>query len=150
MEDGSLLDEAFDTPMSEEEELLLEEEPASLDESNLLYRGHLTSEVYIGNHEIRLRTLRIGEELEAALLADRYKDTVEASRALATAIVAVAVTSVDGQPLTTGLGPGENTAESRFNFILRNWYWITIREVYAEYNNLMRRVVDSYESIKKD
>lgn len=149
--EGSLLDEAFTTPMSEEEEELLEEEdPLSQDESNLIYRGHLTSQVYIGGREIKLRTLRIGEELEAAMLVDRYKDSVEAARALATAIVAAAITSVDGKPLVQSLGPTENTLETRLNYLLKNWYWITVREVYAEYNRLMRRVVDAYESVKKD
>jgi hypothetical protein len=149
MEQGSLLDEAFDTPMSEED-MEFEEEPLGIDESNLIYRGYLTGELTLGNHEISLRTLRIGEELEAALLADKYKDTVEAGRALATAIVAAAIVTVDGESLVAGLGPGENTLESRFKYILRNWYWITVRQIYEEYNVLLRRVIDTYESVKKD
>lgn len=131
-----------DTPVAEPE--------LTDDESSLLYNGRLTSELRIGNRVIRLRTLKIGEELEASLLAARWKDTADANRALVTAYVAAAVTTVDGAPLVSLLGPNENELEQKFQFVLDNWYWSpTISQVYTEYNELLKRVNEAAESTKK-
>jgi len=143
-------DAAFDEPRDQEylQVETVEEEELDEDEQALLYNGHLTSEVHIGERVIRLRTLKIGEELEASLLASRWKDTADGTRALVTAYVAAAVTSVDGQPLVTALGPNDNELEMKFNHILTNWYWSpTINNVYAEYNNLLRRVNEVSEKV---
>lgn len=146
----SLYDAAFEPQELGNFDIPEIEDDMSEDESTLLYNGHLSSEVHIGDRVIRLRTLKIGEELEASLLAARWKDTADGNRALVAAYVAAAVTSVDGAPLTTPLGPNENELETKFNFILNNWYWNpTITEVYAEYNNLLRRVNEVDETVKK-
>lgn len=148
----SLYDAAFDDEPREVQypEVEEPEEDLAEEELSLLYNGHLSSEVRIGNRSIRLRTLKIGEELEAALLAARWKDTAEGNRALVTAYVAAAVTTVDGEPLTTSLGPNENEMEQKFYHILNNWYWQpTVNAVYTEYNELLRRVNEATESIKK-
>lgn len=126
------------------------EEELTEDESTLLYNGYISGQVALGNRTIRLRTLKIGEELEASLLAARWKDTADANRALVTAYVAASVTTVDGNPLVTILGPNENELEKKFHFILDNWYWTpTVSSVYAEYNNLLRRAIEASDSIKK-
>jgi hypothetical protein len=128
----------------------VEEEDLTTDESALLYNGYLNGSVQLGNRTIRLRTLKIGEELEASLLAARWKDTADANRALVTAYVAAAVTTVDGAPLVTMLGPNDNELEQKFDFILNNWYWTpTISAVYAEYNNLLRRVNEASDLTSK-
>lgn len=128
---------------------VIEDELAD-DESALLYNGYISGQVSLGNRTIRLRTLKIGEELEAALLASRWKDTADANRALVTAYVAASVTTIDGNPLVTILGPNENELEKKFQFVLDNWYWTpTISAVYAEYNNLLRRVNEASDAIKK-
>lgn len=150
----SLYDAAFDDEPHKEEYPEMKEttddEPLEDDEFALLHNGHLTSEVHVGNRVIRLRTLKIGEELEAALLASRWKDTADANRALVVAYVAASVTTVDGKPLVTALGPRENETEMKFQHILDNWYWQpTISTVYAEYNNLLSRVNEAADSVKK-
>jgi hypothetical protein len=149
----SLYDAAFDNEPREEQYPEVEqeqEEDLSDDETSLLYNGHLSSEVHIGNRVIRLRTLKIGEELEAALLASRWKDTADGNRALVTAYVAAAVTSVDGKPLVTTLGANENESELKFQHILDNWYWQpTINNVYAAYNDLLIRVNEATAQTKK-
>lgn len=151
----SLYDAAFEDQRNDEypqvEEVPeVEEEDLSQDESALLYNGYITGQVQLGNRTIRLRTLKIGEELEASLLAARWRDTADANRALVTAYVAASVTTVDGKDLIVALGPNENELEKKFQFILENWYWTpTISSVYAEYNNLLRRVTEASETTKK-
>lgn len=152
MSEGSLYDAALVPPVSDYPHLEIPEEEESLaeDEVALLYVGHLSGSVTLGNRVIRIRTLKIGEELEAALLAERWRNTAEASRALVVAYVAAAITSVDGKPLVQILGPTENELEMKFQFILENWYWQpTIRTVYEEYNSLVKRLVEAIETTKK-
>lgn len=96
------------------------EETITLEEETLLTRGYLSTTVKIGNSNIVIRTLKIGEELQAALIANKYRDTIEASRALIAATIAAAVVSVDNKPLLQGLGPKDETLEARFNFIVDN------------------------------
>lgn len=152
--DKPLLAEAFRAPEGvEDEELveMIEEEPISNDTYGLLYVGHLTDTVQVGPHEIRIRTLKVGEELNAALLANRYKDTIEEGRALATALVSAAIVSVDGGPLTGEMiGPRDDSLESKFDYILKNWYWDTVRRVWDAYNGLLTRVQESADELKKD
>ncbi len=146
------LEAAFDAPRMEEfaENIPAEEEPISNDVSGLLQLGHLTDTVRIGNHEIRIRTLKIGEELNAALVANKYKETVEEGRALATALVAASVTSVDGEPLLgQSLGPRDNSPEAKFDYILTNWYWETVNQVWTAYNQLIKRVDMAADDLKK-
>jgi hypothetical protein len=133
------------------EEVQFEEEIS--DESyGLIYRGYLTDDFSIGTHDIVIRTLKIGEELEAALVAAKYRDTIDYGRALATALVAAAIVTVDGQPLIQeGLGPNENMLESKFRYILRNWYWAsTIKQIHDRYQSMYEKVQVTYEDLKKD
>jgi hypothetical protein len=151
---GSPLDEAFDSPTSTLEEEFEPSEEKQVDLTtetvSLLTLGHLTGSVKIGSHDIQLRTLKIGEELEAALLAKKYEETVEAGRALAVALVAAAITSVDGQPLVrNALGPDEHTLEGRFHYLQRNWYWPPIYAVYQEYGSLNKQAREAFENLKK-
>lgn len=149
----SLLEGAFDAPQYVEDDVQQEvvEEELDNDTYGLMHVGYLTDVVTIGKHEIRIRTLKIGEELQAALLANRYKDTVEEGRALATALVSASIVSVDGNSLLGDiLGPKDDSIESRFDYILNNWYWETIRQVWEVYNQLLSRVRESTETLKKE
>ena len=147
MEDSTPFDEAFDaTPV-----VAVEEKPLDEETYGLIYRGFLTSEIKIGVHKIAIRTLRIGEELEAALLAAKYRESVEYPRALATAQVAACITSVDGkQLLEERLGPQDEKLEAKFQYIQQNWYWPTIHAVHSEYMRLVQEMLDKYETVKKD
>ena len=147
------LEAAFDAPKPEEfaAQEPEREELVSDDTAGLLQLGSLTDTVDVGGHEIRIRTLKIGEELNAALLANKYKETVEEARALATALVAAAVVTVDGEPLLgQPLGPRDNSLEQRFDYILNNWYWDTISKVWVGYNALLDRLVEATDDLKKE
>jgi hypothetical protein len=151
---ASLYDEALDHGVVEPEpveEVEEEEQPISNPEYNLLYRGHNQTETQIGQHTIRLRTLRIGEELEATLLAEKYKDTAEYPRALMTAMVAASIVSVDNKPLIgSPLGPQEESVTAKFDYLMKHWYWVTVRDVFAAYNDMLGQTLAIYESVKKD
>lgn len=109
-------DISFDKPTKPVEE----EEAITVEEETLLTRGFFTSVAQVGTNDIVLRTLKVGEELEVALLVSRYQNTIEATRALITATVAAAITSVNGLPLMQGLGPESESLEAKFNYIARN------------------------------
>lgn len=144
----SLYDEALDKPEQVQEEQT--EEPLDEQTASLLYRGHLTTTSYIDSHEIRIRTLKIGEELDATLVADPWKDSLDASRAMITAIVAACVISVDGEPLVGSLGPKDESIPAKFDYIRKNWHWISVKKVYDDYNTLVLQVFEKYELLKKD
>jgi hypothetical protein len=146
---GSLYDEVLDSPEPVLEEEPIQEEPLDEETLGLIYVGSLSDTVQIAGHEVRVRTLRIGEELEASLLANKWADTGEAGRALATALVAAAIVSVDGGPLLEGLGPHEQTLEAKFNYLRRNWYWVSVRTVYQKYDELLRKVLDQHDNFLK-
>lgn len=157
--EDSPLDEAFERTFEPEPEVklrepdspvVLEAPPLKPETQSLLYTGHLTSEVQIGNHRIDIRSLRIGEEFEAALLAKKYEETVEAGRALAAALVAAAITRVDGKPLVyEPLSDDDLTVEAKFKYLLDNWYWPPIQKVYQAYGALVREVSEAYENLGK-
>lgn len=144
--DDSAFDEVFDSaPVMELEEPLDEETNA------LMYRGFLQGEVKVGTHVIKVRTLRVGEELEASLLAVKYREAIEYPRALATAFTAAAITSVDGHPLIEEkLGPMDETLEAKFEYVLGNFYWPTVSQIHREYVRLMGEMLERYGEVKKD
>jgi len=143
------LEAAFDVPVFEEPEI--QEDPIADDTYSLLQLGYLTDTVTIGTHVIRIRTLKIGEELNAALLANKYKDTAEEARAFATALVAGSIVSVDNAPLLGELlGPRDDALEAKFDFILANWHWEPINRLWVKYNELLNRVRESADELKKD
>jgi hypothetical protein len=147
MDDETLLDEAFEQSDQPDEV----DVPVSTETYNLLQLGYLTSDIVVGNHKITVRTLRIGEELEAALLAEKYKDTVDAGRAMATALAAASVALVDGEPMVEPIGPIESLVKAKFDYVVNNWFWQpTIRTVYAEYNSLVVEAQEVQDDLKKD
>lgn len=121
----SAFDKAFDSTQATLEPEPVEkpsvgEEP-TLEEETLLQRGYFSSTVALGTNTVNIRTLKIGEELEVALVAQKYQDTVEATRALIAATVAAAIVSVNGEPLIPfPLGAKDNSIEARFVYIGEN------------------------------
>jgi len=126
-ETPSAFDAAFDssTATLEQppvEEPVVEEEP-TLEEETLLQRGYFASTVTLGTNKVVIRTLRIGEELEVALVAQKYQDTIEATRAIIAATVAAAIVSVNGRSLIQyPLGADDATIEAKFVYIGENWF----------------------------
>ena len=121
----SAFDKAFDSTQATLElesvdEPIAEEEP-SLEEETLLERGYFSSTVTLGTNKVVIRTLKIGEELEVALVAQKYQDTLEATRALIAATVAAAIVTVNSKPLIPfALGTADNSIEAKFVYLGEN------------------------------
>jgi len=146
MEGETLFDAAIAAAQSEPEP---EFENMSDDTTYLMEIGHLKGSVQIGGNEITFRTLSIGEELEAASLANKYKNTLEEGRALMTALVAQSIVTVNGSPLLgVTLGSFQETPEARFQFV-QEWHWAVVRYLYAEYSKLVDQVYKAFDELKK-
>lgn len=139
-------DEAMDAPPETVDQL----PPLTGDTLGLMWIGHLTATVTIGQHKIGLRTLKIGEELEAELAVQKFKETEEAGSAYATALISAAITSVDDQPLIVSLGPAEETVEAKFKFVSENWHRPVIEMIYAEFRELNERAKLAAAELSKD
>jgi hypothetical protein len=135
----------------EQEELELNFGPISENVLGLVMVGALRDQVSVAGHTVAIRTLKIGEELEASLLSNKYRDTDDSGRAYATAVVAACIESVDGKPLTLQqIGPNESVLDSKYNYILANWYWTSIRVVYEAYLGLLTKANEALAEVKKD
>lgn len=134
----------------EEPEAQEELEPISQDVVSLLNLGELTQEFEIRGHKIVLRTLKVGEELEISTFIQPFVGTIDEGRALATATVAAAIVSLDGNPLVREIGPEENMLRRRFDFVRTKMYWPVIRMIYEEaYSPLLERQVKAIEEFQK-
>lgn len=117
----------------------------------LLHIGRLHSTFDYLGHKIRIRTLRIDEELMAATLAQEWAETVGGTKALATAMCALAVEAVDGKALPTPLGEDTDPvawARERFAYAQR-WYSWTMDEIYGRYLQLEARVREILDAMGK-
>lgn len=116
----------------------------------LLNLGELKAKVNVRDYEVVLRTLRMDEELEVSLLIQRYKGTMDEGRALATALVAASVETVDGRPLIATLGPDDSKVERKFDYVRTRMYWPVIRILYEEgYIPLVEQQVNALEEFRK-
>lgn len=154
-ENASYYEGVFDDATEDEVEVefveeVIVEKPIEDDAYRLIYKGELTDVVEFGAHKFKLKTLKIGEELEASLLASRYENTVDAGRALATALVAASIVTVDDEPLVELIGPGEKSLDAKFKYITENWYWFTVAKLYETYDSLLNRSLKVLDELKKD
>ena len=146
---GTVWDEAIDNAPEPVVEEQVDTSPISTDQYGLIYVGYLTESFDLFGHKFLIRTLKVGEELEAELLTQKYKDTQEADRAYAIALVAACIQTIDNRPLVQGLGPSDETLSHRFQYIMENWHWVTISEVYNRYRELSTRALEALEDVKK-
>jgi hypothetical protein len=117
----------------------------------LNYIGSLTRTFSWLGHEFVIRTLGVDEQLAVAQVASTYKDGGE-QLAYATAVVAMAVVSVDGEELPTPVGEDGKLAEwahRRFAYVKANWFQATINQVWAEYLQLEDKVAQVVEAMGK-
>lgn len=108
----------------------------------LLYLGALRGDFRYLGHKIDIRTLRTSEELIIAVLTREWAETMGYARAHATAICAMCVDAVDGQPLPTPLGDHSDDiawARDRFRYAQR-WFPYTIDAIFERYLELESRV----------
>lgn len=116
----------------------------------LLNLGELQARINVHDHDVVLRTLKMDEELEIGLLVQRFQGTLEEGRALATALVAASIESIDGKPLTATLGPQENSLQRKFDYVRTRMYWPIIRILYEEgYIPLIEQQVAALEEFRK-
>lgn len=117
----------------------------------LAYLGALTKSFEWLGHKFVIRTLTQDEELASALLIKEWEGTPGSQRAFVTAMVALCVESVDGQPLPTPISEGNSYAWAyqKFNFVKARWFPTTIDAVYVEYLALEQKAREVVEEMGK-
>lgn len=115
----------------------------------LLQLGELHDEFDYLGHSFHIRTMRIGEELAALAQTKAFTDVPLAQgRAYATAMVAGALVSVDGQPVVSNLGPNERAnAALKFNKVSK-WYFYVIDYIYKKYTDLEKKQADTLSELQ--
>lgn len=151
------MSEFFDEAFAEEEQQGFEqgEAPEFPEElvqplQELAVVGHLSDTFTYGGQEFVIRTLTIGEELEALRAAKKYDDLAATAggRVYATAMVAGSVQSLNGSPLVLPISEKQDVASLRFRKVL-DWYWPVIEAVYFRYAKLeekQKEVLDGLEA----
>lgn len=116
----------------------------------LAYLGHLEQEVRFCGHRFLLRTLKAGEELEAALLAKDWQDTMGQMKAHAWAHLAASMVAVDGdENFCPAIGPGTAShMRGKFQFMIDHWYWSVGEYLFGQFIDLTQRQVDAIEAIE--
>lgn len=119
------------------------------DFTGLLYLGALSDTFTWLGHEFSIRTLRDGEKLAVAKIIRPYVETMGADRAYACAMVAMAVTGVDGSDLPIPIGEtrkAEEWGHQRFQYVKDNWFSYTTDVVFNRYlilEDLARKVLEA-------
>lgn len=141
-----LLEEPVEIELPEPEQ----EEPLGAGVLGLLYVGKLTKSFNYQGHDFVIKTLKIGEELEATLVTEEYQNSPDYARALATALVAASIETVDGKPLVAPLGPSEDDLlQRKFTYIREKWYWPTIDYIYDRYVELLQQQKEALDEFEK-
>lgn len=118
--------------------------------TGLLTLGKLVKKIDLYGHTFIIRTLKVGEELEVGLIADKYRQTNEAGRAYATAVVAAALERVDGKPPVVPIGPSEDSIlQEKYEFVRSRYYWPIVRKLYESYVDLVRQQEEALEELIK-
>ncbi len=136
---GSDIEAAW-TPTTDEEadaeEPLPEFDARFRDEyEGLLYVGQLTRDFAFAGHRFRIRTMNMDEILEVGLISKEYAGTIADLKAYQTAMVAGCIVQLDGRPLPQPItmDPADTPLRNRFDYILRNWFPVTIDAVYEQF-----------------
>lgn len=113
------------------------------DVDGLIHLGALFDEVEFCGHTFGIRTLRLGEELAASKVVEPFRNTLKEGEAWASAQVALALTSVDGdENFCPQAGPNQDAyARARFQYLGKNWFWPTVEYIYANFARLQDRQV---------
>lgn len=109
------------------------------DFDGLMYLGALTKTFEWVGHKFVIRTLTADEYLMVALLTKPYANSIGEARAYNTAMVAMCVVSVDGQPLPLPIMAEKNDAawaHQRFNYVKSRWFNFTIDLVNSQFLEL--------------
>jgi hypothetical protein len=121
------------------------------DFNGLAYIGALSETFEWLGHKFCIRTLTTAEVLLVPLLTKRWDNTIGAQRAYFTAIVSLAVQTVDGVGLPVPIGEdgSDAWAHQRFQYVQHRWFDVTIDRVYSEFLALETRVREVVEEMEK-
>lgn len=143
------MSEAFDERF-EGQEAEVPEFPDEMveDLQNLTVIGHLSDSFSYGGQDFVIRTMTIGEELEALRCTRNYNDIpVAAGRVYATAMVAGAVQSLNGQPLVIPISDKQNVMALKFAKVME-WFWPVIEVVYNRFSVIEKRQKDILDGLR--
>lgn len=121
------------------------------DLQGLLLIGHLEGSFDFCGHRIAIRTLTTDEELIVGAVIREWQDTIAATKAYAAAMIALAVQSIDGQPMPSPIGETGSRhqwAVERFRWAKQLYPW-TIDAIYTQYMELEARVKTVLEHLGK-
>lgn len=125
-------------------------EEVSDDVDGLLWLGYLEDVVEFCGHEFVIRTLRVEEEMLAALVCKEYMETLGQAKAWIAAQVGMALVSIDGDTdFCPQAGPNKkNYARARFQYVSSKWFEPTINYIYSKYAELVERQVNALEEME--
>ena len=115
-----------------------------------MWLGHLEEEVKFAGHTFVLRTLKAGEELEAAVIAKEYQDSFGQVKGTAWAHLAASIVSVDGDDnFVPPIGPDSRQhLRAKFNYMTDNWYWPVGEHLFTKYAELVERQSQAIEAVE--
>lgn len=116
----------------------------------LIHLGAISDDFEFAGHTFGLRTLTVAEEIAAGVVVKPFKDTLREANAWAAAMVALALTHVDGDPdFCPQAGPDQTAyAKARLNYISSNWYWPTIAALFQHYGTLQARQLETIRAVQ--
>lgn len=117
--------------------------------TGLLYLGRLTDSFTLWGHEFVIKTLTTEEMTEAALFTATYEGTRAANSVYQTACVALAIVTVDGEPLPNPLGPNDSGLAAKFSYVSKNWYPAVRERIWEKQFALEGKARDVLEALGK-
>lgn len=148
---SELFDERFEQEKSGEAPEFSDELVEPLQEFTVV--GHLSDTFTYGGQDFTIRTMTIGEELEALRASTKFSDIpVATGRIYATAMVAGSIQSLNGTPLVVPISEKQDIAALKFRKVLE-WYWPTIEVVYQRFAALetkQKEVLDGLANSLED
>lgn len=117
----------------------------------LIYLGATSVDFHWCGHHFVIRTLKQGEELMVPLLIQQWRGLLGEEGAMATAMAALCVVTIDGQELPIPLGGDDPMAwaTQRFEYAKGNWDSFVVQRVYNELLALEGRVREVIEALEK-
>lgn len=117
--------------------------------NELIHIGHLVHTFDWYNHKFEIKTLKLEEELIVGQIIKEFKDTVAEEKAAAVAIAAACIVSINGKLFMPQYEKtAYNCIKERYNYILKNWNWVIIESINAEYLQLLASMYEEIERVE--
>lgn len=117
--------------------------------TGLLYLGALTDTFTLWGHVFVIRTLTTEDIAEVGLLVRKYDGTVAHNAVYQAATLALAVVTVDGQPLPQPLGGGDLGLQAKYDYVAKRWFPPVRARLWQKYFALEQVVDDTVEAMGK-